>query len=72
MEMTRYIPQERPDYLAYQVAGPLLVFNPEGTFPFGLNIDKARLALKHIEEIRAFVASEGRTCLIEPKMRPTY
>ena len=34
---------------------PMIILNPDDRFPFQFGLNKARLILQHIEEIRSFV-----------------
>ena len=41
---------------------PVITLNPGEFRPFSFGLGKARLMLEHIDVIRAFVESEGKSC----------
>ena len=40
---------------------PLIVLNAESRWPFQFGLGKAKMILEHVEAIRAFVESEGKS-----------
>jgi len=40
---------------------PMIILNPDDRFPFQFGLNKARLILQHIEEIRKFVQTTEAT-----------
>ncbi len=51
----------RPLVDQYQGA-PTLCLNPDDRFKLSFGLKKAKMILDHLDAIRAFVASEGKTC----------
>jgi len=39
---------------------PMIILNPDDRFPFQFGLNKARLILQHIDEIRGFVETTER------------
>ena len=44
---------------------PMIILNPDDRFPFQFGLNKAKLVLQHIEEIREFVENAEQTASAE-------
>ena len=44
---------------------PMIILNPDDRFPFQFGINKAKLVLQHVEEIRSFVETTERAVPVE-------
>jgi len=53
-------PKSTPKLDSYK-GSPTLILNPEDRFTFSFGLGKARLLLEHIDTIKKFVESEGKS-----------
>ncbi len=52
----------KPAIDQYQ-GSPTLCLNPEARYKFSFGVAKAKMILDHLEAIKAFVASDGNSCV---------
>lgn len=53
-------PKSTPKLDQYK-GSPTLILNPEDRFTFSFGLGKARLILEHLDTIKKFVESEGKS-----------
>lgn len=60
---------DKPTISEYK-GNSLLVLNPESRYPFQFGLTKAKMILEHLDSIKAFVDSEGKSVTKKPTRKP--